>query len=438
MKTSWCKICGVVVVTGLLAAGDCAGATTEFRLENGLRVTLRPVSGASDVAVVVLYDVGELDDPPGKSGLGHLVEHIYVTAATPTTPQRTPDQFMKNYAKKIYGQLVFQWNAQTGGDYTVLAGVVPPDRLDGELKQAAERMGKLRIEQSDLNREVPRMLDEVRNMFERIPQLAVRNHARERLHPRPNGGRHGGVPEQIKQVTLDDVRQHWSKYYKANNARLVIAGDIDPKTVEEKVRQAFGDVPAGRPLPAKPAEPPPSFGQVKIPAAKKSDGSWVCLAYCYPPANSKLFPAFVALVARLLDGAMKISANPMEFPVMFMPMDDFGTVYVMSKTKDGETCDKAVQRWSKFVADAVHGKNLSDAGSTAKEQFAFLLGTKEIPNSLQGNIYGLAFGLGRREQLGINGEQLAKDLDRPQPETIQQCAKEYFGEDKRTIVVVEP
>ena len=120
------------------------------------------------MAVVVLYDVGELHDPPGKSGLGHLVEHIYVTAATPSTPQRTAQQFMENYRKEIAGLVISQCNAQTGDDYTVLAGVVPPNRLEEEIKQAAQRMSQLKIEQSDLDREVPRMMEEIHNMFEGI------------------------------------------------------------------------------------------------------------------------------------------------------------------------------------------------------------------------------------------------------------------------------
>jgi len=74
MNTSFWIICPVFTVTALLATGNCAAETTEFHLDNGLRVALRPVSGAADVAVLVLYDVGELHDPPGKSGLGHLVE----------------------------------------------------------------------------------------------------------------------------------------------------------------------------------------------------------------------------------------------------------------------------------------------------------------------------------------------------------------------------
>jgi zinc protease len=382
------------------------------------------------VAVLVLYDVGELHDPAGRSGLGHLVEHIYVTAATPTTPQRTVEQFVKNYAKG--------WNAQTGSDYTVLCSIVPADQLNSELRQAAERMGKLQIEQSDLNREVPRMLREIHNMFEGFPQLAARNHARERLHPRPNDGRHGGVAEQIKRITLDDVRRHWLDYYKAGNARLVVAGGIDPRAVEKSVRQAFEGVASGRSLPAKSVEGPPTFGRVKISSDQKPSGSLVCLGYCCPAPNSKLYPAFLTLVARLQTAAMKLTSDPREFPVMFAPLDDPDTLYVMSKTTKAETPDNTIERLSKFVAEAITAKAADGVSPNSKERFA-LLGTAQIPDSIWcGNVYGAAFSLARQQQLGVKGKQLADTMDHVQSESVNRCAKKYFGEDHRAVVVVEP
>lgn len=420
----------MLLMAASLGAADGQAATVEFRLPSGLQVILRPVFSASDVAVVVLFDVGELDDPAGQSGLGHLVEHIYVTAATATTPQRSARQLMEDYPKG--------WNAQTGDDYTVVASVVSPDRLDGELQQAAQRMGKLRIEQADLDRERPRVLDEVSNMFERVAPLAARNHTREQLHPRPDGGRHGGRPEHLKQITLSHVRQHWEDYYKAGNARLVIAGSIDPKTLEPKVRQAFGEVAAGRPLPARPAAAPPSFGQTRIRRGGKSSGAVVCLAYDCPPPNSKLFPAFLVLLARLQESAMKLGGAPTELPVTFAPLDDCGTVYVITTAKEGETPDQAVGRLSRLIEEAVDAGKRPVSPSFGKQQFAFLLDTWKVPDLLlRSNVYGVAFGLGRRRQLGINGEQLAAEMDLVKREAILECARQYFAEDRRAVAVVE-
>src|SRR5262249_1803621 len=122
------------------AAEQSSGAETvqSFELENGLRVLLRPVHGAKQAAAVVRYSVGGDHDPQGRSGLAHLVEHVYVTAAAGDQPQRTVNEYLRRYPAG--------WNAQTGDRYTVFATVFPGRQLEDELKDAAVRMGDLRVE----------------------------------------------------------------------------------------------------------------------------------------------------------------------------------------------------------------------------------------------------------------------------------------------------
>ncbi|MCZ6681697.1 MAG: hypothetical protein O7B26_00830, partial [Planctomycetota bacterium] len=56
------------------------------RLGNGMSVLLYPSNTADRVALVMLYTIGEDHDPARKSGLSHLTEHLYVTAAAGETP----------------------------------------------------------------------------------------------------------------------------------------------------------------------------------------------------------------------------------------------------------------------------------------------------------------------------------------------------------------
>src|SRR5207248_2701703 len=83
-----------------------ASKLERFRLDNGLTVLLRPVKGTKDVALVVLYALGEDHDPKGKSGLGHMVEHLYATAAAGGEKARTINDIILRYPKG--------WNFQTG------------------------------------------------------------------------------------------------------------------------------------------------------------------------------------------------------------------------------------------------------------------------------------------------------------------------------------
>jgi zinc protease len=98
-----------------------------FRLENGLTVIVRPIEGANEVALVVLYKIGGDHDPEGRSGLAHLVEHVYITAAAGTGRARTAEEFFRRYRSG--------GNAQTGDRYTVVATVFPKADLRDELRE---------------------------------------------------------------------------------------------------------------------------------------------------------------------------------------------------------------------------------------------------------------------------------------------------------------
>jgi zinc protease len=102
-----------------------------------------------------------------------------VTAADGHAKPRTTEEFFGRYAEGA--------NAQTGDRYTVFSAVFPKKDLETELKDAAARMGDLRITADVLARERPRLLIEVGHMFGAIPVLAAVNNARELVKPTPRG-----------------------------------------------------------------------------------------------------------------------------------------------------------------------------------------------------------------------------------------------------------
>ena len=54
-----------------------AGAgVADFRLDNGLTVVVIPDRRAPVVTHMVWYRNGSADDPPGKSGIAHFLEHL--------------------------------------------------------------------------------------------------------------------------------------------------------------------------------------------------------------------------------------------------------------------------------------------------------------------------------------------------------------------------
>src|SRR5947207_1036283 len=114
-----------VAIVRMAFAADVK-ADEPYRLDNGLTVILRPVREVNQVAGVLLFNLGGDHDPAGKSGRAHLLEHLYCTAGAGNSPPRDFKQIQKRHGAGF--------NQQTGHDFTVFAGVVNAEALEGELQ----------------------------------------------------------------------------------------------------------------------------------------------------------------------------------------------------------------------------------------------------------------------------------------------------------------
>jgi predicted Zn-dependent peptidase len=53
----------------------------------------------------------------------------------------------------------------------------------------------------------------------------------------------------LERLTREQAQQHYHDYYKPNNAILVLAGDIEPKSLMKKVKEYFAPIPRGKDFP---------------------------------------------------------------------------------------------------------------------------------------------------------------------------------------------
>jgi zinc protease len=412
-----------------------ASSSRTFRLDNGLTVRVRPIRGASDVALLVLYRIGGDQDPQGHSGLAHLVEHLYVTAAAGPEPARTAEAFFRRYRAGC--------NAQTGDRYTVFATVFPARDLEKELAEAAARMGDLRITAADLDRERGRLLDEVANMFGRIPALGAVNVARELVRPTPRGGRKGGLPEQVSAITLDEARAHWERYNKPRNAILVLAGAVDEAAARRAVTAHFSKLLPGEEAP-KPGNPgSPQLGalrEVAVQSIQPQAEPAACLAYAAPQPGSENYAPFLVLAARFWAASARAGGGETGRPSVYFPLlEDPAVLGVSATARPGEPAPKAIERLEAFVAETVAPQLRADERASARQMFAFFLETAEVPESaLALNPYGAALSLARREQLGIDAGAIGRSFDALTERDLRRAAGEIFAPARHAGAFVSP
>jgi zinc protease len=402
-----------------------------LQLENGLKVILRPIRGAGDTALVVLYAIGNDHDPPGHSGLGNLVEQVYLTAAAGKAKARTAEEFIRRYPGGANGQM--------GDRYAAFATVFPAKELDDELQDAAARMGDLHVTADDLARERPRLLAQLGHIFGSFLPLAAQNNARELIRPTPRGGRHGGLPAEIRKLSLEDVQSYWRRYFKPRNALLVLAGAVEPAKARQAIREHFARLEPGEGTP-EPGQPePPKFGVVRettVKSAIPNAQPTICLAYAAPQPGSAQYAPFLVLIARLWAAAEKLGGDPSSLPVCFTPMDDGAFVAVSAPAKPGENVSQAVARLETFVAETI-APPLRDTEITATQQeLGFFLGTIDLPDEVLQNIYGVAFSLGRRAQLAIDSAGLKRALEAVNEQDLRRVANEVFAPARHAAVLV--
>src|SRR6185503_11060582 len=114
-----------------------------------------------------------------------------------------------------------------------------------------------------------------------------------------------GWMEDIRRLTVAEIRAFYDTYYVPNNAVLVVAGDVRGPDVLARVRRLFGGVRRGPlPPPVRVAEPP-QLGERRITVAKAGAKlAQVQIAYHVPTGRAPDGPALELLSTLLSEGRM--------------------------------------------------------------------------------------------------------------------------------------
>ena len=242
-----------------LAALLCAGAASPgiaavynpetLTLANGMQVVVVTNKRAPIVTHMVWYKVGSADEPKGKSGIAHFLEHLMFKA----TPSMKSGEFSSTVARNGGRD-----NAFTSYDYTGYFQTIAKDRLELVMRMEADRMTNILFSDEQIEPERQVVLEE-RNMRtdnspaarlgEEINAAFYRNH--------PYGIPIIGWRHEIEALTRADLESFYKLWYHPNNAILVVAGDVTIAEVKPLAEKYYGKIPAGQlPQRTRPTEPP--------------------------------------------------------------------------------------------------------------------------------------------------------------------------------------
>jgi zinc protease len=227
------------LVTLVLSTAEPARAamynSESFTLPNGMLVVVVPNHRLPVVHHMVWYRVGAADDPVGKSGLAHFLEHLMFKG----TKQVPAGEF-----SHIVAQNGGRENAFTMEDTTAYFQTVARDRLEMVMKLEADRMHNLVIAPDQVDSERAVIIEERRMRIDNSPAAQLNEQIGAALFTRNEYGTPtiGWLPE-MEGLTRADALAFYRRHYAPNNAILIVAGDITAKELKPLAEKYYGAVP---------------------------------------------------------------------------------------------------------------------------------------------------------------------------------------------------
>lgn len=290
-----CAVLWAAIGQSVLAGatkGETVEGITEYHLDNGLQILLYPDSSKPTVTVNLTVLVGSRQEGYGETGMAHLLEHMLFKG--------TP---MHASIPKLLQERGARFNGTTSVDRTNYYETLPAegDNLEFAIRLEADRIVNSYVKQEDLLSE----MTVVRSEFERgenSPGVLLSQRIMATAYEWHNYGKSTiGNRTDIERVPIQRLQAFYRKYYRPDNAMLVVAGKFDQAQALALVEKYFGAIPKPKKeLDVTYTEEPPQDGERLVTLRRVGDLGLVEAAY-HVPSGSHPDIAPLEVLAGVLD-----------------------------------------------------------------------------------------------------------------------------------------
>lgn len=354
-----------LILPGLASAAE----VTSYDLDNGMEVVVLEDRRAPVVVHMVWYRVGSADEPAGKSGIAHYLEHLMFKGTDTVGPGEFSDVVARNGGTD---------NAFTSYDYTGYFQRVASDRLELMMEMEADRMVNLNIPEAFVASERSVVLEERNQRTENEPGalLTEQRRAAQFLH-HPYRIPIVGWKHEIETLTREDAMAFYRAHYGPNNAILVVAGDVDPEEVRTLAEKHYGVIPANPAIqPRDRVDEPPQLAERRMHYRDpRVSQPLVIRTYLAPERDpgDQREAARLTLLADLLGGSSSTSilAKKLQFETkeslytsafysgMSLDATTFGVLSVPSPEETLEDAEAALDRaLAEFMEEGIDSEQL--------------------------------------------------------------------------------
>ena len=407
----------------------------ETFLPNGLKVILLENHKAPLVTFQVWYRVGSRNEPWGKTGISHVLEHMMFKG----TQKIGPEEFSRTIQENGGND-----NAFTSRDYTAYFQNLSSDRIQVSLDLESDRMQNLLLREEDFRTERMVVMEERRLRTEDNPTgVLVEQLQAVAFQIHPYRWPIIGWMEDLKRLTLDDLKEYYKTYYNPSNALLVVVGDFKKQEILPRIEKAFGSYSKGVVPNQERDKEPSQMGERRIFVKKEAQLPTILMAYHVP--NLRDPDSYVLeVMATLLSGGkssrlyqnlvrekrLVLSADADYSLLSHDPYLFFLSAEPLPKTETAEVEKALDQEIERLQKELVSERELEKAKNQMEASFVFG----------QDSIFYQAMVLAQHEMAFSwrAVDDYLPSIRKVTPEDIQRVAKKYLNPDNRTVGILVP
>ncbi|MDT8310976.1 MAG: pitrilysin family protein [Methylophaga sp.] len=413
---------------------------SEYQLDNGLKLLVKPDDRAPVVVSQVWYKVGSSYEHNGITGISHILEHMMFKG----TENLAPGEFSEIIAANGGSQ-----NAFTGRDYTAYFQTLEKDRLEVSFRLEAERMRNLIIDEIELFKERDVVSEERRLRTEDNPQALLREAFNATAFI--NSPYHHpviGWMSDINHYQKADLDDWYQKWYAPNNAVVVVVGDVEPDAVYQLAQKYFGPLKPEQTATVKPQVEVEQRGERYLKLKAPAQLPYLMMGWKVPVITTAEYdwePYALDVLAGILSGTsssrfsrelvrdQQVAASVSAYNNNFSRLDD---MFLIGGTPAQNKSVDALQKAIQVQLDTLKMMPVSDAELQRVKTQVVASEVYELDS-----VFYQAMQLGMLETVGLDwqlSEQYVGKIKAITAEQVQQVVQKYFIDERLTIGELVP
>ncbi len=208
------------------------------KLTSGVQLITVPMKDTPTSTVLVLVEAGSKYEEKRLNGISHFLEHMCFKGTT-----LRPKSLDINLE---LDQIGAQNNAFTSFEYTGYYAKAHAKHTEKLINVISDIYLHSTFPAPEIEKERGVIIEEI-NMYEDMPQRKVWDVFMELLYgDQPMGRTISGTKDFINSVQRDDFVKYRTQHYVASATTIVVAGNINPKHVEQTLEKTFAQISKGK------------------------------------------------------------------------------------------------------------------------------------------------------------------------------------------------